>query len=374
MRRLSTTSLALTIAATGLLVGGTAAVAQDKDPADFKIGVVTDVGTVDDKNFNEFTFEGANQGAAALGVATPVPVAVPGDASEYGVLLQAYIDNGFDIVVSAGFNLGVETTNAAQENPGVWFIGVDQGPPCVNEEGRSDTTFTCAGNAAELLPNYIALSYQEDQAGYLAGIVAASVDGVEEIGAIGGISLCGPCIRYIQGFTLGAQSVNPDIKVVNTFLTDSDFVLAFNDPVAGKEFAQAFIQANPDLDVLFQVAGKSGNGMVEAACEAGLLGIGVDVDQALSHPPIAECALTSATKALELAVSDNIKKIADGTAVGGDDHWDAARDGVGIAPFHENADMVPDGVPALVEEAFAAMQAGELVTCPEDCGQVGSLG
>ena len=128
MRRLTSTSLALTLAASGLAFGAITASAQETE---WRIGVVTDVGTVDDKNFNEYTFVGANEGAAAIGLETPVPVAVPEDDSEYGGLIQAYVDQGFNIIVTAGFNLGVATTQAAHDNPDVWFIGVDQGPPCV---------------------------------------------------------------------------------------------------------------------------------------------------------------------------------------------------------------------------------------------------
>jgi len=136
----------------------------------------------------------------------------------------------------------------------------------------------------------------------------------------------------------------------------------------GKTFAQTFI-ATQKPDVLFQVAGKTGNGVLDAACEAGILGVGVDVDQFLSYPNAAACTVTSATKALELAVSTNIQKIAAGTATGGDDHWDATRDGVGVAPYHDLADKVPADVQQKLDDAYAAMKAGTLQTCPENCGK-----
>ena len=78
-------------------------------------------------------------------------------------------------------------------------MGVDQSPICVTADGAPDSTFACKGDAKTLLPNYVSLKYAEDQAGYLAGIVAASISKSGEIGAIGGTTLCGPCVRYIQG-------------------------------------------------------------------------------------------------------------------------------------------------------------------------------
>jgi len=340
--------------------------------SDLKIGVVTDVGTANDKNFNEYTYVGAKQGAAAIGAAEP-PVTVPKDSSEYAGAIQAYIDDGYDIIITAGFNLGVATTQAAHDNPDIWFIGVDKGPPCVNANGEPDTTFACAGDAAALLPRMVALSYQEDQAGYLAGMAAASASKTGTIGAISGITLCGPCTRYIQGYKLGAESINPNIKVVVAFVTQSDFVKAFNDPVTGKSFGAQFLQQNPDVDVLFQVAGKTGNGILDAACDAGIWGIGVDVDQALSYANAAKCIITSAEKKLVLAVATDIGKIVDGTMKGGDDHWDASRDGIGYSPFHDNAGAMPADMASLLDAAFAKMKAGTLVTCPAKCGDVTTL-
>ena len=341
--------------------------------SDLKIGVVTDVGTVNDKNFNEYTYLGANNGAKAIGAAVPVPYTVPKDDSEYASSIQAYVTQGYDIIVTAGFNLGFATTQAAHDNPNIWFIGVDQGPPCVDAAGLPTFTFPCPGDAAKLLPKFVALSYQEDQAGYLAGMAAASASKTGTIGAIGGITLCGPCIRYIQGFKLGAESINPNIKLVTGFVTTSDFVKAFNDPVTGKSFGAQFLQQNPNVDVLFQVAGKTGNGVLDAACDAGIWGIGVDVDQALSYPNAAKCIITSATKSLVLAAVTDIGKIADGTMTGGDDHWDASRDGIGYSPFHDNAGAMPANMAALMDAAFAKIKAGTLVTCPEKCGDLSTL-
>jgi basic membrane protein A and related proteins len=330
------------------------------DKTKIKIGVATDVGKVDDKNFNEYTYAGATNAAKALGITGDVPFVTPKAASDRIPNVQKFVDEGFHIVVTAGFANGTATGCVAKLNPDVWFIGVDQGPPAPGTE----------------LPNYIQLSYQEDQAGYLAGMVAASVSKKNVIGAIGGITLCAPCIRYIQGYELGAKSINADIKVETTWVTESDFVKAFDDPVGGKALASQFI-TQTGADVLFQVAGKTGNGVLEAACEADIYGVGVDVDQALSNPTTAACTITSAEKKLSLSVETDIMAIVNGTAKGGDDHWDAKREGIGYSPFHDLASVVPSDLEEQLQEAFDAMAAGTLKTCPSkadgdavDCGKL----
>jgi basic membrane protein A len=330
------------------------------DTSQIKIGVATDVGKVDDKNFNEYTYAGAVEAAAALNIPGEVPFVTPAAATDRVPNIQKFVDDGFHIIVTAGFANGTSTGCVAKLNPDVWFIGVDQGPPAPGTE----------------LPNYIQLSYQEDQAGYLAGMVAASVSKGGIIGAIGGITLCGPCIRYIQGYELGAKSINPDIKFESAWVTESDFVKAFDDPVTGKSFATQFIDQTK-ADVVFQVAGKTGNGILEAVCEKQLYGVGVDVDQALSNPPTAACTVTSAEKKLSKSVAAGIDGIVKGTAKGGDDHWDAARDGIGWSPFHDLASVVPADMETKLQAAFDQMAAGTLKTCPKaadgdavDCGKL----
>lgn len=336
---------------------------------DWKIGVVTDIGTLNDKNFNEYAYKGAADGAAAVGAATP-PSVVPKDQSEYVKDLQSFVDQGFDAIVTVGFNLATPTTCQAKANPSIHFIGVDQGPICVTADGKPDSTFKCAGDAATLLPNYTSLDYQEDQAGYLAGIVAASLSKTGEVGAIGGTSLCAPCIRYFQGYELGAKSVNPNIVFKSAYVTNDFSNKAFHDQAGGKAFADNFLTTNPNVDVIFQVAGETGNGVLDSACAKGIYAIGVDVDQFVSYPNADKCIVTSAEKHLQKTVAAAIKDLVAGALKAGDTLYNAKNDGIGIADFHDKASLITADLQAKLDAALAAMKAGTLQTCPTKCGSL----
>ena len=330
--------------------------------------MVTDIGTLNDKGYNEYSFKGAEEGAATIGAPAPQST-VPKDASEYAADIQAFVSQGYNIVVTVGFNLTADTVAAAKANPTINFVGVDQSPVCVDAEGNPDPTFTCAGDAKTVLPNYTSLYFAEDQAGYLAGIVAAYATKNNSVGAIGGTTLCAPCVRYIQGYELGAKSVNPDIEVSSAYVTNDFSAAAFNDPAGGKTFATTFIKAN-GVDVMFQVAGKTGNGVLEAACAANIDGIGVDVDQWVSiGAPNNECIITSAEKHVQSAVSQAIVGISSENLAAGDVLFDAANDGIGVSSFHDAAARFGPEVQAALDTALAGMKAGTLKTCPDTgCG------
>jgi len=339
--------------------------------SDLKIGVVTDIGTLNDKGYNEYTFKGAQDGATSIGAADPQSI-VPKDASEYAADIQQFVDQSYNIIVTVGFNLTNDTVAAAKANPSINFVGVDQSPVCVDAEGNPDTTFACAGDAKTLLPNYTSLYFAEDQAGYLAGIVAASASQNNTIGAIGGTTLCAPCVRYIQGYAMGAKSVKPDITVKAAYVTNDFSAAAFNDPAGGKAFALTFISTNKP-DVLFQVAGKTGNGVLEAACQQKIYGIGVDVDQYVSlnaaNDPTYGCIITSAEKHVESATKQAIEEISAGTLAAGDVLFDASNDGIGASDFHDKASMFGADVTTALDTALAGMKDGSLKTCPDPgCG------
>lgn len=315
--------------------------------SDLVIGVVTDVGTLDDRNFNQYSWEGAVLGAATIGAADPTAV-VTSDESEYADNIQSQVTAGADIIVTVGFAIGGATLEAATANPDIHFIGVDQFQTMAPEDA---------------LPNYESLIYSEAQAGYLAGLLAGSISASGEVATLGGHSNIPPVVNYMRGFQNGVLAVNEDATVHLKYVTDSDLGLAFNDPTAGKTFAAQFLIQNPDVDVLFQVAGKTGNGMLQAVEEAGIYGIGVDVDQWASTPDSAECIVTSAEKKLSKSVSEAIVAFAGGEERSWNQFLGAAQGMVGLAPYYQFGDLITDEIQSTIDDAFAAMVDGSLDVC-----------
>ncbi|MEO6577579.1 MAG: BMP family ABC transporter substrate-binding protein [Candidatus Limnocylindria bacterium] len=311
--------------------------------SELKIGLVTDVGTLDDRNFNQFSWEGALLGAEIIGAPEPQSV-ITTDSSQYGSNIQSFVDQDYDVIVTVGFALGEDTLAAAGANPDVHFVGVDQ----------------FQGN--DPIDNYESLIFNEAQAGYLAGIVAASISESGEVAAIGGAGFIPPVVNYARGFENGAMSVNPNVTVHIKYISD-DLTVAFNDPTAGKTFGDQFLQQNENVDVLFQVAGKTGNGLLQAVQDANIYGIGVDVDQWQSTPDSAECIVTSAEKKLTKAVSDAIAAVGDGAARSSNVFYGADNDGIGLAPFYQFEDLAEGELQGLIDDAYAQMANGDLDPC-----------
>jgi basic membrane protein A and related proteins len=329
--------------------------APTEAPAALKVGVVTDVGQLEDKSFNQASYEGAQ--AAAESIGAEFDVIVTQNISDYKQNIQTFIDQGFNVIVTVGFLIGTDTAAAAKENPDVTFIGVDQGI-CVDENGVGDPTFTCAGDAAALLPNYQGIVFAEEQAGYLAGIVAASISQTGTIGAVGGTNVPA-VVAYNAGYVAGAQSVNPDIKTLYQE-TNPDPAKGFNDPATGKAIAQQFI--GQGADVLFQIAGLTGQGVLEAVCDANIYGIGVDVDQVETLPNLSKCIVTSAEKKLKDTVQAVVESVAAGSFEAGTVSYNAASEppAIGLSPYHELESLITPEIQAKLDEAMAAMASGEL--------------
>jgi basic membrane protein A and related proteins len=322
---------------------------------DVKIGVVTDVGQLEDKSFNQAAYEAAQAAAENLGGESDVIVTQ--NISDYKQNIQTFVDQGFNVIITVGFLIGTDTTIAAKENPDVTFIGVDQGI-CVDADGAPDPTFACAGDAATLLPNYQGIVFAEEQAGYLAGIVAASISKSGVIGAVGGTNVP-PVVRYNAGYVAGAQSVNPDIKTLYQEV-NPDPAKGFNDPATGKAIAQQFI--GQGADVLFQIAGLTGQGVLEAACDANIYGIGVDVDQVETLPNLSGCIVTSAEKKLKDTIQAVTESVASGDFVAGTVTYNAASTppAIGLAPYHELESLITPEIQAKIDDAMAKMASGEI--------------
>jgi basic membrane protein A len=323
--------------------------------SELKIGVVTDVGQLEDKSFNQAAYEAGKAAADNLGA--QFDVIVTQNISDYKQNIETFIDQGFNVIITVGFLLGTDTTNAAKANPDVKFIGVDQGI-CVDENGDPDPTFACKGDAATLLPNYQGIVFAEEQAGYLAGIVAASISKSGTIGAVGGTNVPA-VVAYNAGYVAGAKSVNPDIKTLYQE-TNPDPAKGFNDPATGKAIAQQFI--GQGADVLFQIAGLTGQGVLEAACDANIYGIGVDVDQVETLPNLSKCIVTSAEKKLKDTVQVVTESAATSDFKAGTVVYNAASNppAIGLAPYHDNESLITPEIQEKLDAAMAAMASGEL--------------
>jgi basic membrane protein A len=334
-----------------------------------KVGVVTDVGQLEDKSFNQSSNEGAIAAASQAGGTHDVIVTQ--NISDYKANIQTFVDQGFDVIVTVGFLLGTDTAAAAKANPTIHFIGVDQGI-CVDENGVSDATFACKGDAATLLPNYQGIVFAEAQPGYLAGIVAASISKSGTIGAVGGTNVPA-VVNYWRGYENGAKSVKADIKVLYQE-TDPNPAKGFNDQSKGKTIAAQFMDQG--ADVLFQIAGLTGQGVLEAVCAkgGGVWGIGVDVDQAVSLPNLSKCIVTSAEKKLVATVTAVVLSVASDTFKPGTVAYNAASDpqAVGLSDYHDNASLITPDIQAKVDAALAGLKDGSLDPCaPTKCTVAG---
>jgi basic membrane protein A len=301
-----------------------------------KIGMVTDIGQLEDKSVNEFSWKGVQDGASAIGAPAPKNI-VTKDIADYKQNIQSFVDQKYDIIITVGFLIGTETLAAAKANPSIQFFGVDQ--------------FV----ADPVPPNYQGLIFNEAQAGYLAGIVAATITKSNKIGAVGGRSDVPPVVNYIKGYENAAKATKPGITVSINYTED------FNAPDKGKASADTMI--GQGVDVIFQVAGLTGAGALQAACNAKVYGIGVDVDQWQSLPANQACIITSAEKHLQSAVRDAIKRFKDKGKQSGNFTNDATNGGIGASPIR-NLNPVPAGLQDKLTQATADMASGKLKPIP----------
>ena len=303
------------------------------------IGLVTDVGRVNDKGFNQSAYEGMLAAAEAAPSCFETEYIETTSQSDYAANIAQFTDSGADVVIGVGFLLGDALGDAAKENPDVKFISVDGVP----NPGHDESWMT----------NGESLFFAEDQAGYMAGVLAASMTESDHIGVVGGLVVVPPVERFVEGYIDGAKSVNPDIQV------DFVYTTSFVDPPQGSNAAQQMIDNG--ADVIFGAGGLTGNGALEAACQAdGVYAIGVDTDQYETLPSVQKCILSSATKNIVEAVKNSLLRIAQDQFTPGFHTDDASTNGIGLAPFHDMDADVPADVKALLDETFAGLADGSI--------------
>jgi basic membrane protein A len=304
------------------------------------VGLVTDVGRVNDKGFNQSAYEGMLAAAEAAPTCFETDFIETTSQSDYAANIGQFTDSGADVVIGVGFLLGDALGEASIAFPDIKFISVDGAPNPPN-----DTNWATNGES---------LFFAEDQAGYMAGVLAASMTESDHIGVVGGLVVVPPVERFVEGYIDGAKSVNPDIQV------DFVYTTSFVDPPQGSNAAQQMIDGG--ADVIFGAGGLTGNGALEAACQAeGVYAIGVDTDQYETLPSVQSCILSSATKNIVEAVKQSLLRIAQDQFTPGFHTDDASTNGIGLAPFHDFEDEVPAEVKTLLDETLAGLADGSIV-------------
>ncbi len=258
------------------------------------------------------------------------------------------------------------TVGLVAAHPETMFMDIDQPIPCVTGDGQADPSGTCAGGMEALPPNYVIVEFESDQGAYLAGLVAAAASREDRIGIISGLADCRDCNRYIQGFLLGARSLKPDIEVELAYLADEGEEAAFGDPVAARTFAQAFIDVY-EPDVLLPLAGSASAGIIEAACDADILAIGVDIDVSTVHPDLSGCIAASVVKDYEYAVKETIFSYANGGLTSAS-QLGLADGRVAVTDEWTRLPGLPVDLSERYAAAEAAIRAGQVQTCPSECG------
>ncbi len=301
-----------------------------------KIGMVTDVGGVNDKSFNQTSWEGL-QALAKEDSSFEVKYLESKTDADYKTNINTFIDEKYDLIICVGYMLADATKEAAKANPNQKFAIIDD-----------------ASNAD--LPNVACLMFAQEQASYLVGLVAGSVTKSKTVGYVQGM-VSDTMNLFGIGFISGVLAACPDATVLQYNANN------FGDIAGGQTAAKDMITKG--ADVIYHAAGGTGIGVIQACDEEGIWAIGVDSDQSILAP---DHVITSAMKRVDVASQDIAKAVKNGTFKSGIHTYDLKNAGVDLAPTRTH---IPADVLAKVQQAMEDIKSGKLVvpTDVKDCPQ-----
>lgn len=302
----------------------------------FCVGLVTDIGKINDKSFNQSCWEGLQQANKQLDAR--IEYIETADAKDYASNIATFGNENFDVVVTCGFKLGEATLAAAKTYPQTDFIGVDQ--------FQTESVEGVAG-----------LTFPEDQAGFLVGALAALMSKNNQIGAVCGPDTIPAVWRFGEGYKAGAAYVDSQkettTEVFVVYHKDDD--QAFIDTKWGADTAKSMVDEG--ADVIFGCGGLTGNSAIITAAQSDAYAIGVDTDQYFTLPEAAPLMLSSAMKLITPGVFDLIKLSKDGKFPSGNYFGR-----VGFAPFHDVDNKVPAEVKTEMDTINTGLLDGSIKT------------
>ena len=302
-----------------------------------KVGMVTDVGGVNDQSFNQFAWAGL-QALAAEDSSFEVNYLESKTDADYQTNINTFIDEGYDLIICVGYMLADATREAAQANPDQKFAIVDD-----------------ATNAD--LENVACLTFAQEQCSYLVGLVAGYMTESKTVGYIQGM-VSDTMNLFGVGYITGVLEACPDATVLQYNAN------AFGDIAGGNTAAKDMITKG--ADVIYHAAGGTGLGMINACDEEGIWAIGVDSDQAAVLGM--DCILCSALKDAGAGCVAIAKDVKAGTFSGGEHHYTLADGAIDIAT---TGDHIPADIMEKVEAAKQAIIEGKMTvpTSTADCPQ-----
>ena len=321
-------SLGLVAILSGSMLVGCGGPSKDSGKKDnLKVTMITDVDGVNDQSFNQSAWEGLQKAEKDFGIKANYIESK--QESDYATNVETAVDQGADLVIGVGFKLEKAIGEAAKAYPEEKFALVDAnfgGNPPANVES---------------------IMFNAQESAYLVGLIAGRLTESKKVGFVGGME--GPLIETFEvGYEAGVKAANPDAEVVAQYANN------FADPAKGKSITNQMISNG--VDIVFHAAGDTGNGVIEAAKEAGKKAIGVDRDQNSIAP---ETVISSAIKRVDVGVYNTVKSLVDGSFEGGTVvTYGLNEDGVGLAPTTKE-DVQPD-VLEFVNKQGEKIKSGEI--------------
>lgn len=316
-------------------------------PPSIKVCQVTDTGGIDDKSFNATAWKGVEDAENEFGVEGKFLESQ--QQTDYEKNINAFVEEGCDLIVTVGFLLGDATAAGGAAYPDQKFTIVDY---------AYDPT----------IPNVLGQVFNTQEAAFLAGYVAAAVSKTGKIGTFGGIQIP-PVTVFMDGWALGAAYYNEvhgtSVEVLGwdagtqTGLFTNNFESLEDGRLMGEQLM------DEGVDIILPVAGPVGLGTAASAEErGGVYIVGVDADWALTNPQYAAITLTSVLKNMDITTLNAIKGVIDGSFAGGVTVGTLENGGVGLAPFHGLANMISAELQAELNDVAAKLIAGELSANP----------
>lgn len=324
-KKLAALSTAVIMSASMLVGCGNSETKENADKT-LKIGMVADIGGINDESFNQSAWEGLQQAEKDFGI--EVKVIESKQASEYLQNMESLLDEDVDMVIGVGYTMKEDIQKQAENYPDKQFVLIDE------------TYDTIPENVTPIL-------FRENEAAYLTGLVAGKMTKANNVGFIGGTQT--PVVsKFEYGYKAGVKEANEKATV------NVQYAGTFSDAAKGKSIANQMY--GNGSDIILAAAGGTGLGSIESAKEQNKYAIGVDRDQSDLAP---NNVLTSALKKVNVGVYDTVKEFVEGKLISGQEKvYGLKEDGVGIPESTKN--LVPQDIIDYVNSMIEKVKSGEI--------------